>query len=153
MGVIGDESLFELCGENDFENNAEKIIEKSLLFKRSIVEKDEKEGGLRKCLNFGHTLGHGIEASVKLGELLHGECVALGMIPMCSENIRKRVEGVLKNCGLKTSFEYNREKAFAALLHDKKASGSKVTLVKSNKIGSFFFEDEELENMKEYFEI
>ena len=149
-GVIGDESLFELCCGGEFESNAETIIEKSLLFKKKIVEEDEKESGVRKALNFGHTIGHGIESSVPLGELLHGECVALGMLPMCSDDIRSSVEKALRNCGLETKAEFDRDKAFNAILHDKKASGKTVTLVKSEKIGSFFFEETGLDELKGY---
>ena len=64
--------------------------------KKAVVEQDEKETGLRKILNFGHTIGHGIESSENMLGLYHGECVALGLIPMCSGEIRPRVINVLK---------------------------------------------------------
>ena len=100
-----------------------------------MVEKDEREAGLRKILNFGHTVGHGIESCEK--ELYHGECVALGMIPMCSEAIRPRVVEVLKRCGLYREIEYDWDKITKAAFHDKKADGDTVTVTTVNEIGTF----------------
>ncbi|HLX38852.1 MAG TPA: 3-dehydroquinate synthase, partial [Candidatus Binataceae bacterium] len=58
----------------------ESIVERSLRHKAHVVENDEHEGGLRKILNFGHTIGHAIEASAGYGSYLHGEAVAIGMV-------------------------------------------------------------------------
>ena len=69
--------------------------------KKDVVEKDEKEIGLRRVLNFGHTVGHGIETASGLS-LLHGECVALGMLPMCSQALRPRVQAILQRLNLPT---------------------------------------------------
>lgn len=150
MGVTNDESLFELCGRKDYMNNIEKIIEKSLLVKKSVVEEDEKETGLRKVLNFGHTIGHGIESTAGLSELYHGECVALGMLFMCENCIKGKVKKALSEVGLPTEYHYDKEKVFEALIHDKKSSGNTITVVKSKKIGEFYFEDVSLESLKEY---
>lgn len=150
MGITCDESLFEICEKNDYFDSIETIIEKSLLIKRDIVQKDEKENGLRRVLNFGHTIGHGIESSVGLENLYHGECVSLGIIPMCDKSIRDRVINALKNCNLPTSYNYNKKKVYESLVHDKKKFGDNITLVKSKKIGSFFFEDAQIESLKKY---
>ena len=149
-GIIGDKKLFELCENVNVKECIDEIIVRSILFKKSIVELDEKESGLRKCLNFGHTVGHAIEATVEPDSLLHGECVGLGMLPMCSAEIRSRVIAALKNCGLPVKYDCDKEKVFAALFHDKKTTGNKITLVKSKKIGSFYFDETETERLKEY---
>jgi 3-dehydroquinate synthase len=107
------------------------------------VEQDEKEAGLRKILNFGHTVGHGIESSEGMSELYHGECVALGMLPMCSEELRPRVIQVLKKCGLYRELQYDWEKITEAAFHDKKADGDRVTVTMVHEAGSF-----ELKTMK-----
>ncbi len=140
MGLNFNEELFNLFLKADYMDSIEKIIELSLLCKKYVVEEDEKETGLRKVLNFGHTLGHGIECAT-MGELYHGECVALGMIPMCGGEVREKLIAALKNVGLPTSAEYDREKAFEALCHDKKSVGGSVTLIKCDRAGSFFMED------------
>ena len=88
MALCFDIELFELFENGDISANTDTIIEKSIKIKRDVVEKDEKEASLRRVLNFGHTLAHGIEAQ---GSLYHGECVALGMLPMCSPEVIKSV--------------------------------------------------------------
>ena len=134
--VIADEELFEIFENEDIEENLEKIIYRSLDFKRKVVEEDEKESGLRRILNFGHTIGHGIESEEELNGLYHGECVALGMIPMCSEDVRQRLIPVLKKAGLPTEFEFNEESLAAAISHDKKSSGKNINTVITDKIGT-----------------
>ena len=58
----------------------EKVIADSVRLKASVVSADEREGGLRQVLNFGHTIGHALEAETRYTQLLHGEAVAWGMI-------------------------------------------------------------------------
>ena len=53
------------------EENTETVITRSLMIKKSVVEEDERESGLRKILNFGHTLGHGVESAEKMGGLYY----------------------------------------------------------------------------------
>ena len=139
MAAVFDKDLFELFLKDDYMDNIEKIIEGSLKIKRYVVQQDEKEAGLRKVLNFGHTIGHGIEASAEYGELYHGECVALGMLAMCSENVRSKMITALKNVGLPTDYEYDKDKVYEALCHDKKSQGDSITVIKCEEIGSFTF--------------
>lgn len=149
MAANFDSELFELFLNGDYMTHIQKIIELSLKIKKNIVELDEKETGLRKVLNFGHTIGHGIETSAG-GELLHGECVALGMIPMCGESVRDKMITALKNAGLPTEYEYDKDKVYEALCHDKKSQGKSITVVKCNEIGTYTLEEmtnEELKNL------
>ncbi len=143
MALTSDRELFDIFENKDIESNIDEIIIRSLNIKKNVVERDEKESGLRKILNFGHTIGHGIESSEGMCELYHGECVALGMIPMCNEAIRSRVVDVLKKCGLYQEIEYNWEKITEAAFHDKKADGDTVTVTVVNEIGCF-----EMQTMK-----
>ena len=136
MSLTSDKALFELFEEQDIESNLEEIIIRSLQIKKSVVEQDEKESGLRKILNFGHTVGHGIESSSP-ERLYHGECVALGMLPMCGDAIRPRVIAVLKKCNLYRTPAYDWEKITEAAFHDKKADGDAVTVTMVNEAGSF----------------
>ena len=150
MAACFDKELFELLLKDDYMDNIEKIIEGSLKIKRYVVQQDEKETGLRKALNFGHTIGHGIEASADYGELYHGECVALGMIPMCSDNVKDKMLTALKNVGLPTEYKYDKEKVYEALCHDKKSAGKSITVVKCDEIGTFNFcemTNEDLKNL------
>ena len=137
MALTSDEELFELFETRDIADNLDEIILRSLRIKQSVVEQDEKEAGLRKILNFGHTIGHGIESSENLQELYHGECVALGLIPMCGEAIRSRVIAVLKKCGLYQLPAFDWEKIAGAMFHDKKADGDTVSVTMVEQPGRF----------------
>ena len=137
MSLTSDKELFELFENKAIEANLDEIIIRSLQIKKAVVEQDEKEAGLRKILNFGHTIGHGIESSEGMSELYHGECVALGMLPMCGEEIRPRVSAVLKKCNLYRELEYDWDKITDAAFHDKKADGDKVTVTLVNEAGKF----------------
>ena len=136
MALTSDAELFDVFENGNVKDNIDDIIVRSLNVKKSVVEQDEKESGLRKVLNFGHTIGHGIESS-KMTELYHGECVALGMIPMCGENIRKRVIAVLNKCGLYRTYNYDWDMIEKAAFHDKKANKDMVSAILVNDIGSF----------------
>ena len=137
MALTSDQDLFELLENKDIKENLDEIIIRSLNIKKNVVEQDEREAGLRKILNFGHTIGHGIESSENLSELYHGECVALGMVPMCEEKIRPRVIEVLKKCNLYHLIDFDWDKITEAAFHDKKADGTLVTVTTVPDVGCF----------------
>ncbi|MBR6903070.1 MAG: 3-dehydroquinate synthase [Clostridia bacterium] len=141
MAVTSDEELFSLF-ENGFnKERLEDIITRAVSVKKYVVENDERESGLRRVLNFGHTIGHAIESNCP--QLLHGECVAIGMLYMCSPEVKKRLIPVLKKLNLPTKADVSFEKISEAILHDKKAAGDRITTVFVDKIGSYSFEKEE----------
>lgn len=144
MSLTSDAGLFSLLeeGEEDFAT----LIARALQIKISVVEEDEREAGLRKILNFGHTIGHGIE-SVGNGAFYHGECVAMGMLPMCSPAVRERLLPVLARWSLPAACRMDAEKVYAAVLHDKKAQSGRVTLVRVSEPGRFLLETVEPETL------
>ncbi len=135
MALTSDAELFEMFERGEAIKNIDTVIERSLRIKKSVVEQDEKESDLRRILNFGHTLGHGIEAASG-GELYHGECVALGMIPMCTPDVRARLVDVLQSLGLPTQIEVDLETILQFTAHDKKCEGDFITAVFLDDIGS-----------------
>ena len=137
MSLTSDKELFSLFESSDVYSNLESIIISSLMIKKSVVEYDERESGLRKILNFGHTYGHGIEAAEGLSGLLHGECVALGMLPMCSDKVRKRLIPILEKLGLPTVYNGDTEAALGYVIHDKKCESGSVSVILVNEIGSY----------------
>ena len=137
MALTSDKELFEIFENKVIKDNIDEIIIRSLNIKKSVVEQDEKESGIRKILNFGHTIGHGIESSVNMEELFHGECVALGLIPMCDEKIRPRVVNVLKKCNLYNLIDFDWYKISEVMFHDKKADGDTVAVTTVNEIGKY----------------
>ncbi len=147
MAATSDSDFFTLLENNDAELIVDKIIEKSLLIKKSVVEQDEKETGLRKVLNFGHTVGHAIETVTGLDELYHGECVALGMMYFSSGEAQLRIKNLLEKNNLPTERNINVNNVFSALTHDKKSRGNGVNCIKVEKIGEFVFEFTEFENI------
>lgn len=137
MSLTSDEKLFELFENEEIMPNIDPIIEASLKIKRYVVEQDEKEGGLRKILNFGHTLAHAIESENEMQNLYHGECVALGMIPMCADGVKPRLIKVLEKLNLPTTVDYDTDIIIEAMRHDKKMSGDEITVVYVPSVGTF----------------
>ncbi len=140
MSLTSDADMFAMLeNAEDIYADIDTVIEKALLIKKHVVECDEKEAGLRKILNFGHTVGHGIETE-RAGALYHGECVALGMLPMCSEDVRARLLPVLEKAGLPTELalgESALREVMAAVAHDKKSAKGGVDAVLVHTAGSF----------------
>ncbi len=148
MALTSDAELFALLEREDAMTVIDTVIERSLRIKKDVVEQDEKEAGLRKVHNFGHTLGHGIEASQGENGLYHGECVALGMLPMCADGVRERLLQVLVRLGLPTVIEGDLEEMLSLASHDKKCRGSRISTVRVEEVGSFRLADEEIEDWK-----
>lgn len=138
MSLTSDKELFDIFKAGDAEEKIDEVICRSLKVKIGVVEQDEKETGLRKILNFGHTLGHCIEGTAMgKAELYHGECVALGMIPMCAEPLRAELVDVLKGLGLPTSIKADINTVLDLAAHDKKCDGSLISAVFVDAPGSF----------------
>ncbi len=127
--------LLEQMSKEEIYENVHDVIVEALKIKRDVVEKDERESGLRKILNFGHTLGHGIEAESDMSELYHGECVALGMLPVCSDDARARLTAVLDKLGLPTRYHGDIDAALGFVSHDKKMSGDMLDVIYVERIG------------------
>lgn len=136
--LIGDPELFALFESGKALDHVEEMIYRSLAVKASVVGQDEREDGLRRVLNFGHTVGHGIETSEGYS-LLHGECVALGMLPMVSSKVRARLLPVLQSLNLPTRYGGDPEAVISAMKHDKKCAGGEITVVRCEEVGTFEF--------------
>ena len=133
MAATSDKELFEMIEGGLAERDIATLITRALKIKKAVVEEDERESGIRRILNFGHTFGHGIES---LGGRLHGECVALGMIPMASGSARARIIAVLERMNLPTEFDFDIDKALLLMKHDKKGDGDATLAVFLDDIGS-----------------
>lgn len=125
----------------------EEMIRKCCLFKAEVVSKDEKESGLREILNFGHTIGHAIETK-KNFQLLHGECVGLGMLAVLQiamkrgKITREEYEEslmVLEYFGLPQSTEgLNAEEVYSQMFLDKKVKNNQIGFVLLHDIGKAY---------------
>ncbi len=129
-GMIGDASLLTLLeslpGSEMSAKVFEQVIAAALRVKIRIVEQDVTERGARRALNFGHTIGHAIEAVTGLP---HGECVALGMLPMVPPALRARLEAVYACLRLPTRVKADPAAVYAALAHDKKMADGQIQAV------------------------
>ena len=151
MGITNDITLFNLIKDSkDIYQDIELVIEKALKVKKDVVEKDPKEDHLRKVLNFGHTIGHAIESCGRFNDLLHGECVGLGMLYVTSGEIRKEIKEVLIKYNLPVSCEITGEELYKYILLDKKRSSQFITIINVNKIGEFEINKILLEDIKKY---
>jgi len=123
----------------------ERIIADSVRIKAHVVSQDERESGLRRILNYGHTLGHGLEAETGYQRLLHGEAVGWGMIAagrlaesmgMFSSRDRERAEQLILAYGPLPDLSGVNAGAVAARIHgDKKTIGGKVHFILPTGIG------------------
>lgn len=145
MALTSDAALFEKLEQGHLP--VEQVLEGALAIKKSVVEQDERESGPRKLLNFGHTIGHGVESTAR-GSLYHGECVALGMVPMCGREVRERLIPLLERLGLPTTCDLDKEAIWQAMQHDKKSSSSGFSAVFVEKPGQGFVKQVSFAEMK-----
>jgi 3-dehydroquinate synthase len=151
-GIIWDANLFaQLEAEADRIQKRdldvlEKVIARCCAIKAEVVSKDEREDGLRAILNFGHTIGHAIEAVTHYGEYLHGEAIALGMVYAARLSQQKaglsaaeadRIRKVFERYGFDLTLKSRDIDALlAAMRLDKKSQSGRLRFILAKKIGS-----------------
>jgi 3-dehydroquinate synthase len=149
-GVIGNPELFREFEENRqaiLKRDAkvlERLIVESVRLKAHVVSVDEKENGLRRILNFGHTVGHALEAETGYRTLLHGEAVAWGMVAAAgiAETVGKldqctaqRVRDATLGLGRLPKVDVRARNIVRRLQSDKKTRNGKVHFVLPTRIG------------------
>lgn len=141
-GMIRDKSLFERLSDTS-KAASEDVIYRCVEIKRDVVEADERDTGLRKILNFGHTVGHAIESLSDFG-ITHGSAVAIGMSVMtaacvknrlCGEGCLARLTDLLNAYGLPTKTDFTARELANAMTADKKRSGDTIDLIILRDIG------------------
>lgn len=151
MGLTCDVQLVELFEQDTLD--IPQIIECSINVKRQVVEQDEKESGLRKILNFGHTIGHAIEGAYGLDTYLHGECVAMGMLFFIEDQpLKERVLSIYKRLDLPKVPDYDIDTLMSYIQHDKKSSAQTVSIVKVRQAGTFEIEEMTYEQIRNVLE-
>lgn len=149
-GLLADSDFYEWLIENMYEicdkdpETVATMLERAINIKRVIVEKDPFENGDRALLNLGHTIGHGIEITSN-GELLHGECVALGCVAaayiswkmdMIKMEDYYEVRDMFVPFNLPISIERdNLQPIVDALMKDKKNTTGQINMVLLKKVG------------------
>ena len=149
-GLIGDKELFDkhynAGGRNDVMKIIDDVIHTCCDIKRIVVEKDEKDTGLRMILNFGHTIGHAIEKYFNFEKYTHGEAISIGMyeITKISEEKGLTEKGTadrIINILVKYDLPYdvkidNKEEIIDTISLDKKNLNNVLNLIVLDKIGS-----------------
>ena len=155
-GIIEDPVLFDLL-----EKNMDKLLEvdrrllthvitTSCAIKAKVVEKDEREEDYRAVLNFGHTLGHALEAATGYRQFLHGEAVGVGMaeaaaisarVGFCDRGSLERIHGLIKKAGLpsKLPSDLSPQILISGMELDKKSAAGKIKFVMCAGMGKTCF--------------
>ncbi len=150
-GVIRDRALFDLFSQYPDEilslqpDLVERLIAAAVRIKAEVVSADEKEGDLRRILNFGHTIGHALEAETEYSHFLHGEAVAWGMataaelaamLGLLAREEANHIQKVIFHFGpLPSAGELNISNLLGRLAKDKKTLGGVVHFVLPTTIG------------------
>ena len=156
-GIIYDSALFERI-ERDLPKLLQRdtdtlpdIVARCCEIKADVVGQDETESGLRAILNFGHTIGHALEAISRYDKYLHGEAISIGQVAAARisaqihglpANDAQRVAELFQGAGLPTTVKLkdtDRRKLFAAMKLDKKVSDGEIKFVLARKIGQVEF--------------
>ncbi|MDB6016245.1 MAG: 3-dehydroquinate synthase [Pedosphaera sp.] len=156
-GIIYDAALFKRL-EQDMPKLLKRnpdilaaVVARCCQIKAEVVEQDETENGLRAILNFGHTIGHALEAISGYGKYLHGEAISIGQVAAAHISARQqglsidhveRITKLFRQAGLPTRVRLDakqRTRMFAAMKLDKKVSSGEVKFVLASKIGRVEF--------------
>ncbi len=157
-GIICDDRLFEVVSDAmpDLRRRSavplSNVIARCCEIKAEVVAQDEIEQGIRAILNFGHTIGHAIEAVTRYRRFKHGEAIAIGMVTACligeevgvtPAEVRPAVAAALASAGLPTAFPADLDAAdvLAAARRDKKAQSGRLRFVLPVRIGNVIVKD------------
>ena len=162
-GAIADMELFEYLENNyqgiiDMDSNViERVVYDSVVIKSDVVNRDEKEKGERRKLNFGHTIGHAVE---KVTGVSHGKAVSLGMVAaanlseskgLLTPEEKQRIVALIKNMGLPVEMKTDKEKVLDAMKRDKKREGDSIHFVLLDGIGKAVIENITIKELEDYF--
>ncbi len=151
-GLIADKNLFEYI-EGNYQSILtmdksviERVVYDSLVIKSNVVNRDEKEKGERRILNFGHTIGHALE---KVAGISHGNAVSLGIAAAANlseskgllpSKDKERIITLLNKMGLPVEMNADKKKILHAMKRDKKREGGSIYLVLLDGIGKAIVE-------------
>ncbi len=150
-GIIADEQFFAylqrempaLLGRQP--DIVAAVVKRSCEIKAEVVVADERESGRRRILNYGHTIGHALEALGGYESLIHGEAVGIGLVQeadlscsqgICDRTVVEEIRGLVLAAGLSDCMPtFSAARVWKAMLHDKKVSGGQVVGVWPERIG------------------
>ncbi|MDK2802465.1 MAG: 3-dehydroquinate synthase [Oscillospiraceae bacterium] len=137
IGVINNKSIIDIILNKNYEKNIEELIYKSILSKRNIVQQDPRDIGMRRILNFGHTIGHSLEKHLNF-KIPHGYAVAIGMSMITKKSeklgitkpyVYEHLINIIKSVGLPNNIKVSMEDIYINSLQDKKIENNKFNLI------------------------
>ncbi len=161
-GCISDPEILDMVSEKHEKMRIVELIERCIRIKIKVVETDEIEEGLRRILNFGHTIGHGVEKLGNYTELSHGEAVAVGMtaavkigngIGITNDGCYERLKSILQSFSLPTGLTHNVEDVYGALLSDKKKQGDSIYFVFVEDFGKTLIKKVPVQELKQMMKV
>lgn len=150
-GIIADKSFFAYLQRHMPELRRQApgvlatVVKRSCEIKAEVVAEDERESDRRRILNYGHTIGHALEALGGYKSLVHGEAVGIGLVQeaelasfqgICSRTVVEEIRRTVKEAGLSDRMpRWTAQRMWKAMLHDKKVSGGRIIGVWPERIG------------------
>jgi 3-dehydroquinate synthase len=132
------------------------LVYESVKIKAAVVNQDEKEAGRRRILNFGHTIGHALEKTLKVS---HGQAVSLGMVlaadlsqrkSLLSDSEAQRIKSLLERLNLPVRIEFDPKAVFEALKKDKKRQRSHIHFILLDRLGNAIVEDIDIAELEDW---
>ena len=156
-GMVAENTLIDKVLHRDYAY----VIERCVSIKKSIVEADERDTGMRQLLNFGHTIGHCIE-KISSFSVSHGHAVAKGMVAESKAAFKMRLTendvsvylaDILGSCGFDLSIPYDPDEMYYYAHNDKKIDGDSITIVVPEIIGKCRLHKLPLSELPRYIEL
>lgn len=153
--------LFKDLEEGKFQTAMQDVIAQCVEIKSEVVEEDERESGVRRILNFGHTMAHSIELKSDFG-ITHGKAVAIGMLMVTKASEKHglteagtydRLYSLIQREGYQTETELPLEVLCEAARHDKKTAGDSIRIVYLDKIGSAKTKKIKLDDLYDFYHV
>jgi 3-dehydroquinate synthase len=159
-GAIADKTMFDYIEKRSNQALAldlsviEKLVYDSVVIKSRFVNRDAREKGLRRQLNFGHTFGHAIEKTL---QVRHGEAVSAGMVLASELSVKRgylqdphatRLYGLLEKYGLPVRLPYDKNEVLTAIKMDKKRDGDHIKFVLLREIGRAYVDDVPIQELE-----
>lgn len=151
MGLILNKDIIDLF--KDFKGNIQQIIYLSILAKKKIIEEDCYDNNVRMCLNFGHTIGHAIEAYEYNTKhpMYHGESIACGMRYFIKNaQLLKRIDGILDDLQINYNINFNIDQLYRHIKNDKKIRDSKINIIIVHQAGQYEIESIDIKDIQKY---
>ncbi|OJV66786.1 MAG: 3-dehydroquinate synthase [Clostridiales bacterium 38-18] len=164
-GCIMDRNLYQLLIDSEYPLGSSmlyEIIERALIVKKHLVENDEKEMGVRKILNFGHTIGHALESYGAYSRWTHGEAVAMGMVwvtksaegnGLVQKGTTDDLKALLHKIGLPTESGVALEELMQWLVRDKKKTSRGIELSIMHQPGESFLHEVPKEDLYRFLSV